>query len=68
MSVFWSFAMKKRFGVGLDPELRISLMRKVASINLELREDYLHISAKNYGQNTAETVKTNPQQKTTIQL
>ncbi len=31
--------MKKRFTVGLDPELRQPLMRKVASINLKLSED-----------------------------
>ncbi len=38
--MFWRFEMKnKRFGVGLDAELRIPLMRKVALINLELRED-----------------------------
>ena len=31
--------MKKRFTVGLDPELRQPLMQKVASINLKLSED-----------------------------
>ncbi len=48
--IFWRFAMKnKRFGVGLDAELRQPLMRKVASINLELREDSCTFLQKNCG-------------------